>query len=248
MATIAEEISALRERIDIAYDHISAKGGTMPATTDSWNLSTAIDSIPTGGGDTANFYGISSLAQIFPLSIDVETGRWYDLPDEKLAATFTCPVKKVIGPYSNLTSTTAQDTEPRGFRNMFGIGSSPCGTSPGTNSFLYGFPNSNAAGIRRLYGYLPNVSAVEFPELTQISGYALFQGFATANNSMRRFKCPKLSAAWGPSVFSQAFSYARICGEDIEAFFDNMKAWGSGATFDKIFYVNTPDRQYHVNI
>lgn len=48
MATIAEEITALRQRIDVAYDHIQAKGGTIPATTDSWNLSTAIDSIPTG--------------------------------------------------------------------------------------------------------------------------------------------------------------------------------------------------------
>lgn len=131
---------------------------------------------------------------------------------------------------------------------MFGIGSSPAGTSPGMNSYLNGFPASNAAGMRRLYGYLPNVSAVEFPELTQVSGYSLFQGFATANDNMRRFKCPKLSAAWGPSVFSQAFSYARIYGEDIEAFFDNMKVWGSGATFDKMFYVNTPNRQHHVNI
>lgn len=31
MGTIAEEISALRDRIDIAYDHIAAKGGTVPA-------------------------------------------------------------------------------------------------------------------------------------------------------------------------------------------------------------------------
>ena len=51
--TIAEEISALRGRIDVAYDHIQAKGGTIPATTDSWNLSTAIDSIPTGSADPA---------------------------------------------------------------------------------------------------------------------------------------------------------------------------------------------------
>lgn len=131
---------------------------------------------------------------------------------------------------------------------MFGIGSSPAGTNAGMNSYLNGFPASNAAGMRRLYGYLPNVSAVEFPELTQVSGHSLFQGFATANDNMRRFKCPKLSAAWGDSVFSQAFSYARIYGEDIEAFFDNMKVWGSGATFDKMFYVNTPNGQYHVNI
>ena len=50
-------------------------------------------------------------------------------------------------------------------------------------------------------------------------------------------------------MFDQAFAYSRVYGEDIEAFFDNMKVWGSGATFDKMFYVNTPpDRQYHVNI
>lgn len=49
MGTVAAEISALRGRIDIAYDHISAKGGTVPADTDSWHLSTAIDSIPTAG-------------------------------------------------------------------------------------------------------------------------------------------------------------------------------------------------------
>lgn len=29
--SIAEEIIALRDRIDIAYDHIAAKGGTVPA-------------------------------------------------------------------------------------------------------------------------------------------------------------------------------------------------------------------------
>ena len=79
--TVADEISALRGRIDVAYDHIALKGGTVPAETDSWHLSTAIDSIPTGGA-TANFYGISSIAQVFPLSIDVETGRWYDLPKD----------------------------------------------------------------------------------------------------------------------------------------------------------------------
>lgn len=60
MATIAEEIQLLRDRIDVAYDHIGAKGGTIPATTDSWNLSTAIDSIPTGTEPEA-VNGISSL-------------------------------------------------------------------------------------------------------------------------------------------------------------------------------------------
>ena len=60
MGTIAEEISALRERIDAAYDRVQAKGGQIPEETDSWNLPDAIDTITTGDG--ANFYGISSVA------------------------------------------------------------------------------------------------------------------------------------------------------------------------------------------
>lgn len=49
MATIAEEISALRERISSAYDVIDQKGGDVPFDRTSWNLSASIDSIPTGG-------------------------------------------------------------------------------------------------------------------------------------------------------------------------------------------------------
>lgn len=81
MATIAEEISALRERIDVAYDHIQAKGGTIPATTDSWNLSTAIDSIPTGSEPEATL-GVSSLYAV--------------MPDEGTATSFGQPMG---GPY-----------------------------------------------------------------------------------------------------------------------------------------------------
>ena len=58
--SIASAIRDLSARIDVAYDHIAAKGGTVPADTDSWNLSTAIDSIPTGA-DPEDINGISSL-------------------------------------------------------------------------------------------------------------------------------------------------------------------------------------------
>lgn len=60
MATIAEEISALRQRISSAYDVIDQKGGDVPAERTSWNLSASIDSIQTGG-DPEDVNGISSL-------------------------------------------------------------------------------------------------------------------------------------------------------------------------------------------
>jgi len=76
--TIAEEISALQDRIDVAYDHIAAKGGTVPAETDSWHLSTAIDSIPAGGGAQEAVDGVSSLYSVF-----AETMWGYDAGYER---------------------------------------------------------------------------------------------------------------------------------------------------------------------
>lgn len=53
MGTIAEEISALRERISEAYDVIDQKGGDVPFDRTSWNLSASIESIRTGDADPA---------------------------------------------------------------------------------------------------------------------------------------------------------------------------------------------------
>lgn len=65
MATIAEEISALRGRISAAYDVIDAKGGDVPEDRTSWNLSASIDSIRTGGDPEASL-GVSSLYALMP--------------------------------------------------------------------------------------------------------------------------------------------------------------------------------------
>ena len=63
MGTLVEEISSLRDRIDVAYEHISAKGGTIPALTNSWNLSSSIDSIPS---EAENVNGVPSLHTYLP--------------------------------------------------------------------------------------------------------------------------------------------------------------------------------------
>lgn len=63
MGTLVEEISSLRDRIDVAYEHISAKGGTIPALTNSWNLSSSIDSIPS---EAQNVNGVPSLYSYLP--------------------------------------------------------------------------------------------------------------------------------------------------------------------------------------
>lgn len=48
--SIATAITDLQGRIEDAYDSIEDMGGTIPATKNSYNLTTAIESIPQGGG------------------------------------------------------------------------------------------------------------------------------------------------------------------------------------------------------
>ena len=50
-STIKQAIENLKGRIADAYTAVSTKGGTLPATQDSVNLPSAIDSIPNGGGE-----------------------------------------------------------------------------------------------------------------------------------------------------------------------------------------------------
>lgn len=62
--SIATAITDLSGRIQDAFDAISAMGGTMPATKDSYHLSTAIESIPTGGTPTYGIDGLGIFGQL----------------------------------------------------------------------------------------------------------------------------------------------------------------------------------------
>ena len=58
MATIAEEINDLKSRVDSAYDACAEKGATIPTEKTTWNLSSTIESIPSGGAEMPTFYGV----------------------------------------------------------------------------------------------------------------------------------------------------------------------------------------------
>ena len=61
--SIATAINDLSTRIQSAYDACEAKGATMPASKTTWNLSSTIESIPTGGGG-ATMFG-ASIADLY---------------------------------------------------------------------------------------------------------------------------------------------------------------------------------------
>ena len=54
--SIANEIATLKINITNAYNSINTKGGTIPTNKNTENLSSAIDSIPSGGGDVSDYF------------------------------------------------------------------------------------------------------------------------------------------------------------------------------------------------
>lgn len=85
--SIATELTALSGHITNAYDAVNAKGGTIPANKNMANLSTAISSIETGGGEYSC------------LPREVSAAGVYQFPSEPF--TFSLPSDATdIGPYA----------------------------------------------------------------------------------------------------------------------------------------------------
>ena len=72
MATIAEEINDLKSRVSSAYDACELKGATIPQDKTTWNLSSTIESIPSGA-EMPTFYGVP-ISAFFPVRLS--TGYW----------------------------------------------------------------------------------------------------------------------------------------------------------------------------
>ena len=153
MATIAEEISALRGRISAAYDVIDQKGGDVPLERTSWNLSASIDSIRTGG-EPEDVNGISSLYAVIP-AID---------EDGKFSGTLQ------NGPYhvdwSNMRVVNAYVTSPRSLLGRPGFWS-------------YEDLSTYAEGASAQWTtIMPNVSSIDMHNLSAINTtYALYGTF-----------------------------------------------------------------------
>ena len=80
MATIAEEINDLKSRVDSAYDACEAKGATIPTEKTTWNLSSTIESIPSGGAEMPTFYGVP-ISAFLPYMNSI--GRWTSPPSNE---------------------------------------------------------------------------------------------------------------------------------------------------------------------
>ena len=82
-ATLKAAILALKGRIADAYTAISAKGGTLPATQDSANLPSAIDSIPSGGEPQPNDFNFVDCYGLQQSYSKAEIDEMEELPTPK---------------------------------------------------------------------------------------------------------------------------------------------------------------------
>lgn len=152
MATIAEEITALRQRISEAYDVIDQKGGDVPFDRTSWNLSASIDSIRTGGEPEATL-GVSSLYAV--------------MPNEGTATSFGQPMG---GPYKlDLSFLTAINE------------ANVLNSAVGHMCYASGAPNTadSGSGGQAVYNHckwMPNISAVDCSNLQTVVGTCAMLG------------------------------------------------------------------------
>lgn len=161
--------------------------------------------------------------------MDIETGRWDTVPSgQSSPAAVSFPCKKIIGPYINSADLNLDSNKPRGFRSMFGAYYE---TTTGT-----GYPNSSLLTMRANNGWLPNVSSVSFPELTQISGYSVLEGMCELNPNIKHVDFPKLEFVVGPRSISHAFAYTSLDKESLENFPKHIRHLDSGYAMWQSFY------------
>lgn len=112
MADIATEIQNLSARISTAYDAVAAKGGTVPATKDTYHLSAAIDSIPAGGGGDLDAY-MSQDAALKSLELTAATGiRPYAFLNDTRLTSVNAPQVTSVGEKAFLSATISSVNLP----------------------------------------------------------------------------------------------------------------------------------------
>lgn len=83
--TVASEITRINGNITAAYTAANAKGATMPATQNSENLSTAIESIPSGGGSGGKYQLLERIKDDSNNEIGTVCGFFTDENDNEYA-------------------------------------------------------------------------------------------------------------------------------------------------------------------
>ena len=180
---IADTITSMKTHINDAYSKISDKGGTVPTNKNLANLSSAIDTITTGGGG-----GSADLDALIDRSITSITNSTvtsignYAFSGCTLLTTAEFPNVTSIGSYAFSYCSKLTTAE---FPNVTSIGSyafSNC-----TLLTTAKFPN--ATSIDSAFYYCTSLTTAKFPNVTSIGSYAFY-------------KCTSLTTAEFPLVTS----------------------------------------------
>lgn len=187
--TIAEEIAALRGRIDGAYDAIEAKGGTLPETTDSWHLSAAIETIPAREEEEVN--GVQSLYAV--------------LPDVSQDGVLSGTLRK--GPYhldlSRMGQIGGGGTQGLHSRSLNGL----LGNSLTDYSVLSSY---TAAQMREIMGAYPNISSIDIHNIGATYAINGADSFCRNNLNVLSVRTPDSIDLRSNYAFANAFRSTRL--------------------------------------
>lgn len=185
--TISNEIQRINTNIENAYSACETKGATLPATQNSANLSTCINSIPEGG--SAPKYNLT----INNILGDVDSnGNILDVPAGELIAT---GVKRVDN-----------------YMLACKFGGNAWGVTRKQGLSSISFPDLTYIGCGALAyfcTYASDLQTVSFPELIEIDQCGMQYGFQWDTN-LKRALFPKLTTLSGMyNSLSQTFYYCQ---------------------------------------
>lgn len=195
--TIASEITRINNNIANAYTSCNTKGATMPATQNSANLATCIDSIPAGGSGDGIPREVVNGKYSYPASSFTFTlpSTATDLDNYSLYYAFNACSTITAVDMSSLTSITGSYALHRAFdqcSNLTSVDLSNLSTVAGNNTMNYAFD-------------LSGITSLDLSSLTSISYNALGYSFYRCR-SLQSVDLSSLVSLVNNAEFSQTFS------------------------------------------
>lgn len=161
--SVASEITRINNNIANAYTQVNAKGGTLPATQNSNNLATAINSIPTGGSsETFEYNNWISYGTTTPSASDYK--YWLPVNTTPLSTPLKYVKNYKIGDYFTgdlgalADETTGMEYKSQSALSIFGI------KADGYNNYFYSSAGQGATPSNiTIYKYTYNSSTTPLP-------------------------------------------------------------------------------------
>lgn len=228
--TIASEIQRIQEGIKDVYNIAETKGATLPATKNSANLATCIDSISQGGiyDELASYQVIDGILQKTSKVLNgTEFDDIIDVDDEAFSnAFYECT--NLTGKFSlpNVITINSDSAFSSAFyaTGLDEVDLSAITSIDGIEPFYYAFGNcssltsvnlsslitvSGNSGLSNAFSSCTSLTSVDLSSLTTVSGSNGFSNAFYSCTNLTNVSFPNLTTVSGSNGFARAFGSCR---------------------------------------